>query len=163
MKIKKELDMELTIREMLDADFLKPDDELEIGGAWWRVLKATDHKAVIWKHTNCDTATPFNEDNSNKYEGSDLQKACKAIEIPKELEGLTDGFYPLSIEEVRELLPTEGERAVTDSDGNTVWWWTRSCNRGYGYRAWSVNPSGYVSSYYAAYSSFTCAPACAIQ
>ena len=152
------------LKKMLECGGLHVSDELEIDGALWRVLKIEGRKIMIWKHTGLNISSVFSRDGSNKYEGSDLQKAFRKMETPEELKGLItdEGFFPLSIEEIRELLPTEADRIATDEEGNTVWWWTRSCTRGYGNYAWNVNPSGTVYSYYAAYHSFACAPACVI-
>lgn len=140
-------------------------DELMIDGSLWRVLRIKDGKALIWKHTGLDQESVFNENNSNVYEGSDLEKAMKALPVPEELNGLITegGFFALSIEEIKELLPTENDRVAIDKEGNTVWWWTRSAFRSYGVSAWRVNPSGYVNRYSAAYYSFTLAPACEIS
>ena len=167
----------MNLRKMTNAQIDKDDlkdlfmngelergDELEIDGALWRVLRIEDGKALIWKHTGLNQSFVFNKNNSNVYEGSDLQKAMKALPVPEELQGLIteNGFFPLSIEEIKELLPTEGERIATNEDGDTVWWWTRSANRSNGSSAWSVYPSGYVNASHAANHSFALAPACAI-
>lgn len=140
-------------------------DELMIDGSLWRVLRIKDGKALIWKHTGLDQESVFNENNSNVYEGSDLEKAMKALPVPEELNGLITegGFFALSIEEIKELLPTENDRVAIDKEGNTVWWWTRSAHRSTGNFAWYVDPSGGVSGYYAAYSSLALAPACEIS
>ena len=141
------------------------DDELMIDGSLWRVLRIKDGKALIWKHTGLDQESVFNENNSNVYEGSDLEKAMKALPVPEELNGLITegGFFALSIEEIKELLPTENDRVAIDKEGNTVWWWTRSGYRSSGNYAWRVHPSGYGSYHYCAYYSFTLAPACEIS
>lgn len=140
-------------------------DELMIDGSLWRVLRIKDGKALIWKHTGLDQESVFNENNSNVYEGSDLEKAMKALPVPEELNGLITegGFFALSIEEIKELLPTENDRVAIDKKGNTVWWWTRSGRRSNGSYAWGVCPSGYVSGSHCAYYSFTLAPACEIS
>ena len=140
-------------------------DELMIDGSLWRVLRIKDGKALIWKHTGLDQESVFNENNSNVYEGSDLEKAMKALPVPEELNGLITegGFFALSIEEIKELLPTENDRVAIDKEGNTVWWWTRSAGRSSGYHAWHVSPSGGVYSNSAATYSFTLAPACEIS
>lgn len=139
-------------------------DELMIDGSLWRVLRIKDGNALIWKHTGLDQESVFNENNSNVYEGSDLEKAMKALPVPEELNGLITegGFFALSIEEIKELLPTENDRVAIDKAGNTVWWWTRSAFRSGGY-AWNVRPSGYVYFNLAAILSFTLAPACEIS
>lgn len=140
-------------------------DELMIDGSLWRVLRIKDGKALIWKHTGLDQESVFNENNSNVYEGSDLEKAMKALPVPEALNGLITegGFFALSIEEIKELLPTENDRVAIDKEGNTVWWWTRSAGRADGYYAWAVHPSGRVINYYAAHLSFALAPACEIS
>lgn len=140
-------------------------DELMIDGSLWRVLRIKDGKALIWKHTGLDQESVFNENNSNVYEGSDLEKAMKALPVPEELNGLITegGFFALSIEEIKELLPTENDRVAIDKEGNTVWWWTRSAFRSGGGNAWRVSPSGSVYYYSAAHYSFTLAPACEIS
>ena len=149
----------------IQAAGIATGDELIIDGALWRALRIKDGKALIWKHTGLDQETVFNENNSNVYEGSDLQNAMKALPIPEELRDLItgEGFFALSIEEIRELLPTENDRIAIDKEGNTVWWWTRSAARGNGCLAWYVSPSGGVYNYYAAGTSFTLAPACEIS
>ena len=149
----------------IQAAGIATGDELMIDGALWRALRIKDGKALIWKHTGLDQETVFNENNSNVYEGSDLQNAMKALPIPEELRDLIteEGFFALSIEEIRELLPTENDRIAIDKEGNTVWWWTRSASRGYGYIAWHVFPSGNVNGNAAAYYSFSLAPACEIS
>ena len=140
-------------------------DELMIDGSLWRVLRIKDGKALIWKHTGLDQESVFNENNSNVYEGSDLEKAMKALPVPEELNGLITegGFFALSIEEIKELLPTENDRVAIDKEGNTVWWWTRSAFRSTGFSAWYVRPSGLVSGNGAAYGSLALAPACEIS
>lgn len=113
---------------------LKAGDELEIKGALWRVLEAEPGKTVIWKHTDCEYHV-FNENGSNVYEGSDVQKYLK--EADKELLGeeiammLTGDLQLLSLEEVKKWLPAESERIVTDKDGETWHWWLRSPNPSY--------------------------------
>ena len=152
------------LKELLKRNQLDVGDELEIDGDLWRVLKTGNKTALIWKHTGLDVKTPFNEDGTNKYEGSDLQKACQEYDPPQELKELMDGdFFPLSIEEVEELLPKESDRIATNKNGETTWWWTRSAYRSSGHHAWRVNPAGYVNDVSAAYSSFSLAPACAIR
>lgn len=149
----------------IQAAGIATGDELMIDGALWRALRIKDGKALIWKHTGLDQETVFNENNSNVYEGSDLQNAMKALPIPEELRDLItgEGFFALSIEEIRELLPTENDRIAIDKEGNTVWWWTRSARRGGGCYVWNVTPSGSVGYGNAAYGSFTLAPACEIS
>ena len=54
-------------------------------------------------------------------------------------------------------------KVYTMANHNTsTYRWLRSCDRGYGYRAWYVYPSGGVNGNGAAYGSLAVAPACAI-
>lgn len=167
MNLRKTLSLHIDtegLKDLLKNNSLDVGDELEIDGDLWRVLKTGDKTALIWKHTGLDVETPFNKDGTNRYEGSDLQKACLEYEAPEELKEFVDGdFFPLSIEEVKELLPSESDRIATNKNGETTWWWTRSAGRGYGSYAWRVYPAGFVYYGSAASSSFTLAPACAIR
>ena len=166
MNLRKTLSLHIDaegLKDLLKNNSLDVGDELEIDGDLWRVLKTGDKTALIWKHTGLDVEIPFNKDGTNKYEGSDLEKACREYEAPQELkEFVNGGFFPLSIEEVKELLPSESDRIATDKNGETTWWWTRSACRGYGCSAWSVLPAGIGYYGYAAHYSFALAPACAI-
>lgn len=119
------------LKEKVRSGALKAGDELEIKGALWRILAAEPGRAVIWKHTNCEYHV-FNEDGSNKYEGSDIQNYLK--EADKELLGeeiammLTGNLQLLSYEEVMQWLPTEPERIITNKENETWYWWLRSPN-----------------------------------
>lgn len=152
------------IKGMIQAGAFTPGDEIEINGCLWRVLDVEDNGVFIWKHTGIDERCAFNESGSNVYEGSDLQRYLQGEymeTIPDEMKELMseEGLYPLSIEEIRKYLPTEGEHIAVDSDGDTVWYWTRSAYRGYGYYAWSVTSTGGAYNY-SATNAIRCAPAC---
>ena len=157
-----------TLNHRIKAGEFQKGDEIEINGSLWRVLDTEENGIFIWKHSGPGEDVVFNENGSNKYEGSDIQKYARE-EFPATLpKGLTelvteDGFNPLSIEEIRRYLPTEGERIVTDENGDTTWWWCRSANRGYAYATWYVYSSGYVyNGYYALYA-YRFAPACHLK
>ena len=157
-----------TLNHRIKAGEFQKGDEIEINGSLWRVLDTEENGIFIWKHSGPGEDVVFNENGSNKYEGSDIQKYARE-EFPATLpKGLTelvteDGFNPLSIEEIRRYLPTEGERIVTDENGDTTWWWSRSANRGYAYATWYVYSSGYVyNGYYALYA-YRFAPACHLK
>lgn len=152
------------IKDMIKAGAFTPGDEIEIDGSLWRVLDVEDNSIFIWKHTGIDERCAFNESGSNVYEGSDLQRYLQGEymeTIPDEMKELMseEGLYPLSIEEIRKYLPTEGERIAVDSDGDTVWYWTRSAYRGDGGLAWYVYATGYAYFNYAT-TAYRCAPAC---
>lgn len=154
------------IKMMIAGGEFNSGDEIEIEGALWRVLEVDEDKKsiLIWKHTMCDDYVVFNLNGSSTYEGSDLQNYLQndfLEQIPEEMKELVsiDGFFPLSIEELREYLPQEADRIATDEDGDTVWYWLRSALRGTGYDVWTVYTSGYATYSYAT-SALRCAPAC---
>ena len=158
------------IKLRIEDGVFRVGDELEIEGALWKILEVDkDKKSIlIWKHTMCDDYVVFNNSGSSTYEGSDLQNYLQndfLEQIPEEMKELVsaDGFFPLSIEELREYLPQEADRIATDEDGDTVWYWLRSAYRGNGYNAWNVNPAGNVNNNNAANNSLTLAPDCTGQ
>lgn len=170
--------MQLIHKQKIDADwktintlikngaFVK-GDEIEIDGSLWRVLDTEEGGIFIWKHSGPGEDVVFNENGSNKYEGSNLQKYAREnfpATVPEEMRRLVteEGFFPLSLDEVKKYLPTEGERIATDENGDTVWWWLRSAYRGYATNTWFVGSSGAVSSY-GAYNAYRFAPACHLK
>ena len=167
MKVIRKVEQETNweeIKEKVRAGQFTPGDEIEIDGALWRVLDSKAGDVFIWKHTGIEQAVAFNDNGSNEYEGSDIQAYARGEflnEVPPELRALVSeqGFFPLSIDEVRRYLPTEGDRIAVDDGGETVWWWTRGAYRSNAYSVWNVYASGYVSGYDASFAS-RFAPAC---
>ena len=167
MKVIRKVEQETSweeIKEKVRAGQFTPGDEIEIDGALWRVLDSKAGDVFIWKHTGIEQAVVFNDNCSNKYEGSNIQAYARGeflTEVPPELKALVSeqGFSPLSIDEVRRYLPTEGDRIAVDDDGETVWWWTRSATRSGAGNVLTVSASGYVTSY-SAYFAYRFAPAC---
>lgn len=167
MKVIRKVEQETNweeIKEKVRAGQFTPGDEIEIDGALWRVLDSKAGDVFIWKHTGIEQAVVFNDNCSNKYEGSNIQAYARGEflnEVPPELKALVSeqGFFPLSIDEVRSYLPTEGDRIAVDDGGETVWWWTRSASRSSAYYVWNVYASGTVNTNYAYYASLF-APAC---
>ena len=148
-----------------DGAFAK-GDEIKINGCLWRVLDVEDNGILIWKHTGIEEFSVFNRNGSNEYEGSDLQKFLQGEykdKLPAEMQELMaeGGPFALSMEEIGEYLPTEGERIAVDNDGDTISYWTRSAYRGNGSTAWYVYSAGYASTNIAAVA-YRCAPACVI-
>ena len=156
-----------TLNHKIKAGEFRKGDEIEINGSLWRVLDIEENGIFIWKHSGPGEDIVFNENGSNKYEGSAIQKYARE-EFPATLpKGLTelvteDGFNPLSIEEIRRYLPTEGERIVTDENGDTTWWWSRSAYRGDAGYTWGVSASGSVGGTNA-YGANRFAPACHLK
>lgn len=165
-RTKEEIDWE-TLKQKIKAGEFKKGDEIEIDGSLWRVLDTEENGIFVWKHSGPGEAVVFNGNGSNKYEGSDIQKYAHekfpATLPDKFLELVTEeGFNPLSIEEVKKYLPTEGERIVTDENGDTAWWCLRSAYRGSAISTWSVITSGSAYSYSASNAN-RFAPACHLK
>lgn len=167
MKIikKTELQTDWTgIKGLIKDRAFTPGDEIEINGCLWRVLDVEDNGILIWKHTGIEEFSVFNRNGSNEYEGSDLQKFLQGEykdKLPTEMQELMAEGSPfaLSMEEIGEYLPTEGERIAVDNDGDTIYYWTRSATRGSGYYAWYVYSTGHAYVSNAAHAN-RCAPAC---
>lgn len=142
---------------------MKPGDEITTGGCMWRVLDVQEDRVLIWKHTGVEDHV-FNEDNTNSYEGSDIQKYLHTgfrETVPEELLSLVDdkGFFLLTLEQIRKYLPKEIDRIAEDQDGYTAWWWTSTPYVGYGNIVRSIITSGIVG-HSGAYYSLGVAPAC---
>lgn len=157
------------LKEAVRKGLLEKGDLLEIEDRTWKVLNAVPGETFIWQCRGPMDEVVFNESGSNEYEGSDIQRYARdqfPAMVPEGLREMVtdDGFFPLSIEEIRKYLPTEVERIAADENGETAWYWLRSAGRGYAYFTWHVNSSGYVStSYYIASSAIRFAPACHLQ
>lgn len=155
------------LKEAVRKGLLEKGDLLEIEDRTWKVLNAVPGETFIWQCRGPMDEVVFNESGSNEYEGSDIQRYARdqfPAMVPEGLrEMVTDeGFFPLSIEEIRKYLPTEVERIAADENGETAWYWLRSATRGYASTAWNVYTSGNAY-YYNANSAFRFAPACHLQ
>lgn len=155
------------LKEAVRKGLLEKGDLLEIEDRTWKVLNAVPGETFIWQCRGPMDEVVFNEIGSNEYEGSDIQRYARdrfPAMVPEGLrEMVTDeGFFPLSIEEIRKYLPTEVERIAADENGETAWYWLRSAPRGLAYITWYVRSSGAVYSYYAS-SAHRFAPACHLQ
>ena len=144
---------------------MKPGDEITTGDCMWRVLDVQEDRVLIWKHTGVEDHV-FNDNNSNVYEGSDIQKYLQAEfreTVPEELQSLVDdkGFFLLTLEQIRKYLPKEIDRIAEDADGYTTWWWTSTPSVGSGYSVRYITTSGSVGGNIA-FSSYGVAPACVV-
>ena len=151
------------LKDLISGGLMKPGDEITTGGCMWRVLDVQEDRVLIWKHTGVEDHV-FNDNNSNVYEGSDIQKYLQAgfrETVPEELLSLVDdkGFFLLTLEQIRKYLPKEIDRIAEDADGYTTWWWTSTPLGGSGYHVRHITTSGYVYSNTARTSSGV-APAC---
>lgn len=160
MKIKRITEMEAELKD------LQVGDRITLGDAEWKVLDIQDGKALIWKSTKI-TDHVFNENGSNVYEGSDIQRYLQE-DFPETmpvdiLEDVTEeGFFLLTVEQIRKYMPKELDRIATDENDQTTWYWTASPYVGNGYYVRYINPSGNVYDGNA-YNSIGVAPACWIN
>ena len=157
MNIKRIVEMEVEKNQLMVGD------KIQIEGCQWKVLEIKDGKALIWKCTKIKDHV-FNEDGSNIYEGSDIQKYVRSeFWLPDEMLKLVDGdFFLLTVDQIRKYMPDELDRIATDEDDRTTWYWTASPNVGYGDLVRHILPSGNVDSSYAS-NSHGVAPACWIN
>lgn len=176
MKVVRKTEMELGINELKDArigDILHIDLLNGVTAEFAVIGKDADgaDTITIQQITKCKIS-PFDRKDSNEYDGSDAQKYCTGEwlnNLPEGLRSRVVGIpFLLSKEEVKsgEKYPFYKDARnwlKMNTDGEIDWWWTRSASRGYGCNVWAVGPSGLVNCYYAAYTSFTLAPACAIS
>lgn len=151
------------LKDLIRGGLMKPGDEITTGGCMWRVLDVQEDRVLIWKHTGVEDHV-FNEDSTNSYEGSDIQKYLQAgfrETVQEELLSLVDdkGFFLLTLEQIRKYLPKEIDRIAEDPDGYTTWWWTSTPSVGSGHGVRYIYPSGSVSYSYAG-NSYGVAPAC---
>jgi len=160
MKIKRITEMEVEQNQLMVGD------RITIADAEWRVLDIQDGKALIWKSTKIEDHV-FNENNSNVYEGSDIQRYLQE-DFPETmpvdiLEDVTEeGFFLLTVEQIRKYMPKELDRIATDENDQTTWYWTASPYVGFGSHVRYVNPAGYISNS-SAVNSTGVAPACWIH
>ena len=153
------------LKNLISEGLMKPGDEITTGGCMWKVLDVQEDRVLIWKHTGVEDHV-FNDNNSNIYEGSDIQKYLQAEfreTVPEELLSLVDdkGFFLLTLEQIRKYLPKEIDRIAEDPDGYTTWWWTSTPNVGNGDSVRYILTSGSVNNNYA-FNSGGVAPACVV-
>ena len=149
MKIKRITEIEVEQNQLMVGD------RIIIADAEWRVLDIQDGKALIWKSTKIEDHV-FNENGSNVYEGSDIQRYLQE-DFPETMpvdiidDVTEEGFFLLTVEQIRKYMPNELDRIATDEDDRTTWYWTASPIVGYGLSVRIIGPSGGVggtSAYY---------------
>ena len=146
----------------IDQSELQIGDEITFGEAKWRVLDIEDGKALIWMHTNVKDHV-FNDNNSNVYEGSDIQKYLRTEfrdEVPEEIRD--EEFFLLTEEQIRKYMPNGTDRTAVDEEGYDTWYWTGTPSVGNGSYVRLVGPTGHVSGLNASYSHGV-TPACWIN
>lgn len=170
MQLKHVTTTDINMAELLNAaknGVVSVGDRIRIEECEWKILEITPDSALLWKCAGPGDNMPINKNGSNEYEGSDMQKYLREefpLTVPEELREVVteEGFFLLSLEEIKKYMPRPADRVFVNEDGETDWWWTRSAYRGYAYNTWYVNAGGYVNSYYASYA-YRCAPACRIK
>ena len=170
MQLKHVTTTDINMAEFLNAaknGVVSVGDRILIGDCEWKVLEVTDKTMMIWKCEGPAEEMPINKSGSNVYEGSDMQKYLREefpLTVPEELREVVteEGFFLLSLEEVKKYMPRLADRVFVNEDGEPDWWWTRSAYRGYASSTWNVDTGGYVY-YYGANSAYRCAPACIIR
>ena len=160
MRIKRITELEV------EREQLQKGDRIQIADAEWKVLDIKDGKALIWKCTKVKDHI-FNDNGSNKYEGSDIQRYLQedfpetmTVEIMEDV--TKEGFFLLTEDQVKEYMPHEIDRIVTDEDDRTTWWWTATPYVGYGNYVRTIHPDGSYNGYLAT-NSYGVAPACWIH
>lgn len=143
------------LKEAIRNGQLSTGDEIELDdGSRWRVLDVQARRVLIWKYSGNGVCHIFNENTSNTYEGSDIQKYLKGDfkkTAPQELvEMADDDFFLLSKEELERYMPRTVDRITTNEYGVTMWWWTRSESRDRAGGVWVTEPGGCLNMNYAA-------------
>lgn len=147
------------LKKMIKDNNISVGDELTINDCDWRVLDVQEDRILIWKHTGI-TDHVFNENWSNVYEGSDIQKYLQTDfkeTMPEELREFD--YFLLSLNDIQKYLPREIDRICCDSKGETDWWWTSTPHVGSGGYVRLIYPSG-IANYIGASNSLGVAPAC---
>ena len=165
MQLKHATTTDINMAELLNAaknGVVSVGDRILIGDCEWKALEVTDKTMMIWKCKGPAAALPINKFGSNVYEGSDMQKYLREEfpqTVPEELREVVteEGFFLLSLEEVKKYMPRPADRVFTNEDGEPDWWWTRSATRGFASCTWSVSTGGSVC-YHGAYRRFSLRP-----
>lgn len=171
MQLKHVTTTDINMAEFLNAaknGVISAGDRILIGDCEWKVLEVTGKTMMIWKCEGPAEELPINKSGSNVYEGSDMQKYLREefpLTVPEELREVVteEGFFLLSLEEIKKYMPRPADRVFVNEDGETDWWWTRSARRGNANSTWLVYAGGTVHTGYAAYHAIRCAPACIIR
>lgn len=159
--------MRVTVKQEMEVSFeqaklMVPGDILHWEDQAWKILEVTDSTVMLWK---CEGVTDhvFNENNSNVYEGSDIQKYLQTEfkdTVPEELKDCD--FFLLTEEQIRKYMPREIDMIATNDEDRTTWYWTASPHVGSGSGVRIIYPSGDVYHSYAG-SSHGVAPACILN
>lgn len=160
-------DVRRTVTQNMEWMDLQVGDIFHVDEINFIVIDRDGNNAVIQQYDHVKEHV-FNDDNTNKYEGSDLQKYVLGEykeQFSKEFLQRIDGnFFILSMEDFEKypFLNNKLNRIRLDEDGDPTWYWTASPYVGSGHSVRGVYTDGSV--YYSdAYGSYGVAPACRIH
>lgn len=160
-------DVRRTVTQNMEWMDLQVGDIFQVDEINFIVIDRDGNNAVIQQYDHVKEHV-FNDDNTNKYEGSDLQKYVLGgykEQFSKEFIQRIDGdFFILSKEDFEKypFLNNKFNRIRLDEEGDPTWWWTASPSVGNGDSVRYVGPAGSIYSYDAS-SSGGVAPACRIH
>ena len=167
MEITRKRTVEVTdIKEALKG--MQPGDIIRFRNQAWKMLDKTEDgkECMMWKCDGIENHV-FNTNGSNVYEGSDIQKYLQEDfrkTVPEEFDLIVDdnGYFLLTVDQIRKYMPEERDRIANDMDGRTTWYWTASPYVGYAYSVRGIYPAGYVNGH-GALNSIGVAPACVLN
>ena len=127
----------------------------------WIVIKADAEDITVQQYDHIEDHV-FNDDGSNKYEGSDLQEFLKEYRKRFKSKALGE-LYILPMEAYEDgFLSDPRNRIRFNDNGYGTYYWTASPYVGIGYYVRYVNTSGIVNGNIAS-SSYGVAPACKLN
>lgn len=160
-------DVRRTVTQNMEWMDLQVGDIFHVDEINFIVIDRDGNNAVIQQYDHVKEHV-FNDDNTNKYEGSDLQKYVLGEykeQFSKEFLQRIDGdFFILSMEDFEKypFLNNKLNRIRLDEDGDPTWYWTASPNVGSGLNVRYVSTDGDIYGDYANDSGGV-APACRIH
>lgn len=159
------IDIKRMQQTSVELSQLQEGDLITVDGIQWIVIKAAADEIVVQQYDHIEDYI-FNEDNTNTYEGSDLQGYVEQYRHKFKTDLFGD-FFILPTEAYQEgsdypYLQKPENRQRYDEDGHSTWYWTSSPHVGYGSHVRSIYPTGNVSSSNAYYS-IGVAPACRLN
>ena len=147
--------------QQVETDSLQEGDLLTIDGVQWIVIKADGEDITVQQYDHIEDHV-FNDDGSNKYEGSDLQKFLKEYRKRFKSKALGE-FYILPMEAYEDgFLSDPRNRIRFNDNGYSAYYWTASPNVGNGNVVRYILTSGDVGYDYAINSNGV-APACKLN
>lgn len=160
-------DVRRTVKQNMEWMDLQVGDIFQVDEINFIVIDRDGNNAVIQQYDHVKEHV-FNDDNTNKYEGSDLQKYVLGEykeQLSKEFLQRIDGdFFILSMEDFEKypFLNNKFNRIRLDEEGDPTWWWTASPYVGNGNLVRYVRTGGNIGYNHASISSGV-APACRIH